>query len=187
MPRELDEAKLRIVEGWMQPFNDGNLAPLKELVHDKCTNYPVLVGQLLIQGGGHEVFEKVIVMLRKGFPNDLLFKMDKVVEVTPKDREYLLECFHTPPFAEVCPDDIGETIDDFFAEAGTKILLKATLSGTNEGPFQGHTTNNYTSDQQLHLLVIRKDQDDQRLKIFGHGGCRNDKLRARNLELAHVT
>lgn len=189
MPKELNQAMKQIIEGWMQPFNDGNLSPFTELVHETCTNYAVLEGQLhAIDGGGSQAFKGVVLMLREAFPNDLKFQMDEVVEVTFKDREDILECFHTFPFDEVCPDDIGETVDDFFKKPGTHILLKATLSGTNEGPFQGYISGNYTSDHQLHLLVIREDQDDnQRLKIVAHGGCRNDKLRARNLGLVQVT
>ena len=178
MPKPLDPAAAQIIEDWMLPFNTGDMALLWNVVHPKCTNYPVLKVQQFIPGEGPEVFERVVSMLRTGFPNDLKFSKDEVVEVTSEDTEYILESFKSPPFEDVCPDDIEETVTAFLNEAGKKVFLKATLSGTNEGPFQGQVTNKYTNDRQLHLLVINDDG-----MITGHGGCRNDLDRAQHLGL----
>lgn len=179
MPKALAPATEHIIDQWMLPFNTGEMAPLWDVVHPRCTNYPVLKGQQLLPGEGPEVFERVVSMLRTGFPNDLKFSKDGVEEVTLEDIEYILQCFKTPPFDEVCPDDIEETITAFLTEAGKKVLLKATLAGTNEGAFLGQITNRHTIDRQLHLLVI-----DENGLIAGHGGCRNDLERARRLGLS---
>ena len=182
MPRELDEAAVEVIEKWMNPFNDGDVSGFKECVHSKCTNYPVLEEQHhLVKEGGPEGFIRVVQTLRKGFPN-LCFQASTMEEVGPKDKEYLLGCFQTSPFEEVCPADISATLDKFLGESDTKVLLKAILSGTQTGPVpflpDNLITGNFTKDPQLHLIRMKLDENDNhRLKIIAHGGCRNDPKR----------
>jgi len=177
MPEPLSLRVKESIEGWISYFNTGDEASLRRVVHAECENYPISERQILVPGKGPAVFMGVALMLRKGFP-DLKLRKDEAVALTLKDREGLLEKFTRPPFADVCPGNIGEIVDIFLKKAGTKVFLGTTLSGTNTGQFQGQITNKFTSDRQIHLLVVDKEG-----MITSHGGCRNDLERAQKLGL----